>query len=270
MTGLAELVAVGNEAADLARDMVRSHGVGAIAEKGDRDMVSDLDIEVERRVRALLKERTRHIGFLGEEEGRDDSTTDTVWVLDPIDGTANLIHGLPLCGTSLALIRDGIPVVGVIDLPFLSSRYWAFAGGGAHRNGSSIRASLTGDLSDAIVSIGDYAVGEDSTRKNVTRLAVTAQLSERVQRVRMFGSAAIDLAWVAAGQLDASVMLSNHPWDTAAGVVIAREAGAQVVDADGSIHTMSSGATVACSPALLEGLLGLITASRHRVQPGPD
>jgi myo-inositol-1(or 4)-monophosphatase len=85
----------------------------------------------------------------------------------------------------------------------------------------------------------------------------------------MFGSAAIDLAWVAAGQLDASVMLSNHPWDTAAGVVIAREAGAQVVDADGSTHTMSSGATVACSPALLEGLLGLIAASRQPAQPGP-
>ena len=230
-------------------------------------MVSDLDIAVERRIRALLKDRTPQIGFLGEEEGRDDSSVDIVWVLDPIDGTANLIHGLPLCGTSLALVRDGIPVVGVIDLPLLGTRYWAFAGGGAQCGGSPIRASSTRHLSDAIVSIGDYAVGVDSTARNVARLAVTEQLTKRVQRVRMFGSAAIDLAWVAAGRLDASIMLSNHPWDTAAGVVIAREAGALVVDADGSTHSMGSGATIACSPALLDDLLALITAAREQPQP---
>lgn len=261
MSGLPNLVAVANEAADLARQIILSRSVGVIASKGERDMVSDLDIEVERRVRSLLRERTPWIGFLGEEEGAVDSGRDTMWVLDPIDGTANLVHGLPLCGVSLALVRERATVAGVIDLPFLSSRYSAYAGGGAERDGDPIRVAATSQLRDAMVGIGDYAVGAESDVKNLMRLAVTEQLTGRVQRVRMFGSAAIDLAWVATGRLDASIILSNHPWDTAAGVIIAREAGARVVDADGSEHTLSSRATISATPALLAGVLELIHAA---------
>ena len=110
-----------------------------------------------------------------------------------------------------------------------------------------------------MVAIGDYAVGIDAETRNRPRLALTGKLAARVQRVRMFGSAAVDLAWVAEGRIDASVMLSNTPWDTAAGVLIAREAGAVVVDLDGSPHTTNAQATIAANPKILTDLIELIT-----------
>jgi myo-inositol-1(or 4)-monophosphatase len=101
-------------------------------------------------------------------------------------------------------------------------------------------------------------VGDGAEAENRARLALTGLLAARVRRVRMFGSAAVDLAWVAEGRVDALVMLNNRPWDTAAGVVIAREAGAAVVDAAGAPHTMRSRTTVAAAPGVLAGLLGLV------------
>lgn len=116
------------------------------------------------------------------------------------------------------------------------------------------------ELGAAIISIGDYAVGEGADDRNRPRLALTAALAANVERVRMFGSAALDLAWVAEGRTDGCVMLSNKPWDTAAGVVIARESGATVTDTDGSAHTAGSRHTVAAAPGLSARLLRLLTA----------
>jgi len=224
-------------------------------------MASEVDLAVERAVRAFLHEKTPDIGFLGEEEGEFDGDTEPVWTLDPIDGTANLIHGVPLCAVSLGLIHQGRPVLGVIDLAFLGQRYSAVESEGAYVDGLSLRVSQTAGLRDAIVAIGDYAVGPDAGYRNRLRLAVTERLAARVLRVRMLGSAAIDLAWVAEGRLDASITLVNNPWDMAAGVIVAREAGAEVVDRDGTQYTYDSGATIAATPALLGEILGLVQAT---------
>jgi beta-phosphoglucomutase-like phosphatase (HAD superfamily) len=124
-----------------------------------------------------------------------------------------------------------------------------------------MKASATTRLHDAVVAIGDYAVGDGADRKNEIRLAATIQLAPRVHRIRMLGTAALDLAWVADGRLDASVTLVNQPWDTAAGVLIAREAGATVTDADGSPHDINSAATIAAPASLLSQLLPLIRAA---------
>ena len=105
--------------------------------------------------------------------------------------------------------------------------------------------SGTSRLSDAIVAIGDYAVGSGAASKNRLRLALTARFAEAVQRVRMTGTAALDLAWLAEGKIDAALTLSNHPWDMAAGVAIAREAGAVVIDRDGTSHCPRSSVTLA-------------------------
>jgi myo-inositol-1(or 4)-monophosphatase len=105
----------------------------------------------------------------------------------------------------------------------------------------------------------------DAAEKNGLRLALNEQLAGRVQRVRMLGSAAIDLAWVAEGKLDASMTMSNKPWDTAAGVIIAREAGAVVIDQDGSDHTSSSAATIAVAPGVAEELLALVAWTQGEV-----
>lgn len=255
----AALLPAAIEAVALANDLIRSRLPGPLTAKGDRDMASELDFAVERAVRAHLRERTPGVAVLGEEEGvSGDPDGELLWALDPVDGTANLVHGMPLTGVSLGLLHRGRPVLGVIDLPFLHARYWAVERAGAYSGDRRIGASRTSRLRDAVVAVGDYAVGHDADAENHLRLALTARLAGRVQRVRMLGSAAIDLAWVAEGKLDASMTMSNKPWDTAAGVVIAREAGAVVIDQDGSDHTSTSAATIAVAPGVAEELLALV------------
>ena len=249
------------EAMDLATDIVRRQGPGAVKAKGDRDMVSDVDIQIERAVRQYLHEHTPEVGFLGEEEGNAAGDGVLQWVLDPIDGTANFVKGIPLFAISLALLSHQEPVLGLIDLPAERCRYSAAIGRGAYCGDTCIRVRPTARLDDAIVTIGDYAVGEQAEVKNRTRLAVTTRLAERAQRVRMLGSAAIDLAWFAHGRTDAAIMFGNKPWDTAAGVILVREAGGLVVDVDGTHHTTQSASTIAASSELLDQVLELISVT---------
>jgi myo-inositol-1(or 4)-monophosphatase len=253
------LLSVAHEAADLARRILRSRTADTVAFKAERDPVTDVDLYVEQSVRELLKRHAPEIGFHGEETASHTLDDDLSWVLDPIDGTANFMHGIPLVAVSLALVRRGVTEVAVIDLPMLDARYHAVLGRGAERDGQTIHASGCSRLPDAIVSIGDYATGQGSAERNAPRHKLTSDLAAQAQRVRMLGTAAIDLVWVAEGLLDASVMLSNKPWDTAAGVLIAREAGAAVNDADGRPHTLSSTATVASAPGLAAELHRLIS-----------
>lgn len=263
MTEFSELLGVAVEAVSLATELVRRRLPGAVQEKDDRDMVSEVDLAVEHAVRELLSRRTPGFGFLGEEEGKSgDQSSELSWSLDPIDGTANFVHGIPLCATSLGLVASGEPVLGVIDLPFLGARYTAIKKQGAYRDGKRITSRVPRGLDEAIIAIGDYAVGAQATEKNRVRMALTSQLAQRVQRIRMLGSAAIDLAWVAEGKLDASVMFANKPWDTSAGVVIAREAGAVVIDIDGTPHTSASVGTVAVAKPLAGELLDVISGAR--------
>lgn len=261
MTDLESLMPLAFKAIDVARE-VATRKPHFLRSKGDRDMVSDIDIDVEHAVRAYLRAQTPHIDFLGEEEGSLNGTSELLWALDPIDGTANFIRQIPLYAISLALVDHEAPVLGVIDLPALGSRYSAVARRGANANGIGIQVSSTTRLHDALVTIGDYAVGRNASARNRLRLAVTEQLAQRALRVRMFGSAAIDLAWVAEGKTDACIILGGHPWDIAAGVILAREAGAQVVDLDGASHTIRSKATVAASPALLNEILALLNDAK--------
>jgi myo-inositol-1(or 4)-monophosphatase len=256
------LLPVAFQAADTASELIRTRRPASVTEKSDRDLVSDVDLAIERAIRTFLHEVTPDVGFLGEEEGRTgDPGTEWLWTLDPIDGTSNFAHGLPLCATSLALLRNGRPVLAVIDAPFLGQRYHAIEGHGAYTGARPMKASTTTHLRDAVVAIGDYAVGNGADRKNEVRLAATIQLAARVHRIRMLGTAALDLAWVADGRLDASVTLANQPWDTAAGVLLAREAGATVVDADGRPHNLDSASTIAAPAPLLSQLIPLLRAA---------
>jgi myo-inositol-1(or 4)-monophosphatase len=265
MTSHTSLLPIALDAMALASKLVRTRLPRVITAKTDRrDMASETDITVEREVRALLSDKTPTIGFLGEEEGASGTNDELVWTLDPIDGTANFVRGIPLCAVSLALVDNRRPVLGVIDLPFLDTRYHAAEGDGAYANGQRIHVSPTSSLLDAIVSIGDFAVGAHAAEKNQHRLAVTTLLATRAQRVRMFGSAAIDLAYVAHGRTDAVIMLSNKPWDTAAGVILAREAGARVIDQHGADYTLDSTATIATTPPLLNEVLTVIRDAHSR------
>jgi myo-inositol-1(or 4)-monophosphatase len=260
MKDLDELLAIAQEAVEIGRKLMTTSGPGQIHAKGDRDLVTDLDLQIQREIREYLEKATPDFNFLGEEQGGGalDEAADYVWALDPIDGTSNFAHGLPLCATSLALVHRGEPIVAVIVAPFLELRYHASKGGGSFCNGRPIHASTTTDLNRAIVSIGDYATGPNATEKNQRRFAITQALAENVERVRMLGSAALDLAWVAEGRTDACVILANKPWDTAAGVLIAREAGAKVITSTGARHDFGALDTIAANPIFTSSITEII------------
>ncbi|GAA1095755.1 inositol monophosphatase family protein [Nocardiopsis metallicus] len=258
MRNLSNLLGLAHQAMDLAVERFRPPA--HVSAKDERDLVTDIDLDVERTVRAHMARATPELGFLGEEGGHTGPTS-AFWVLDPVDGTANFARGLPVCGISLALVRGSAPVVGVIALPLLGRRYWAAAGHGAHRDGESIRASQRTRLAEAMVALGDYGTGQGAQERNLIAFALDQELAARVERLRRLGSAAADLALVADGTLDASLTLGNHPWDMAAGALIARESGAVVADSDGSDHTTASVCTLAMAPGLSEELLGLVAAA---------
>ncbi|WP_328373333.1 inositol monophosphatase (plasmid) [Streptomyces sp. NBC_00445] len=254
---LPALLELARSVTERAEQQLRALTLGEITVKGDRDMVTNVDLAIERQARETLLHQAPGIGFFGEEEG-GSTDAETYWIIDPVDGTANFVRTLPLCGISLALVHRGTPVLGVIYLPFLHRRYWAAKGLGAWRNGGPIRASATRTLRDAMIAIGDYGTGPHALERNRVALSIQAHLAEQAQRVRMFGSAAVDLALIADGSIDACITLGNHDWDMAAGVAIAREAGAVVMDTDGSPHTPTSITTIAAAPHLRDAVLDIL------------
>ena len=262
MKSLEDLAKIAEQAANLGAELVKNTTPHQVTQKSDRDVVTDVDIKVEQEVRAYLQRFTPECGFLGEEEGQTGSD-EYVWTLDPIDGTSNYAHGLPLCAVSLALVHDGRPLVAAIIAPFLDLHYTATKGAGSFVNGQRMRTSRTSELRKAIVSIGDYAVGPDAEAKNRRRIRLTALLAERVERIRMFGSAALDLAWLAEGRTDAAIILSNKPWDTAAGILLAREAGAFVMDSSGEPHTIHASDTIVASPGLVDVIIPVVQDAGH-------
>ncbi len=235
----------------------RSH-VGALIAKGDRDFATAVDVAIEEEVKAILAADVPGVPFLGEEEGGSTLDQGALWILDPIDGTVNFAHGSPLCAISLALVENGQPTLAVVDLPLLGERYVAASGAGAFRNGRRIEVSGVDRLAEATVGMSDFAVGRKAETENGVHLELTRALASQALRVRMHGSEAVDLAWLACGRLDASIMLSSPPWDVSAGVLLVREAGGLVHSADGAPHVAGSESTLASTPVLLDPVVGLV------------
>ena len=238
----------------------RAH-IGALIAKGDRDFATSVDLEIEAAIKTSLCNATPGIPFLGEEHVGPGGQHETQWVLDPIDGTINFARQSPLCTISLSLVTAGQPVLGIVDAPLLGERFIAQHGAGAYLNGDRISVASVGALHEAIIGVADFKVGVGSGKENRVHLAVLARLARRSLRVRMHGSAALDLAWLAAGRLNATLMLSNLPWDVTAGLLLVREAGGVVFDFDGSEHAAGSRFTLASEPALAVPVAEIVRAA---------
>lgn len=181
--------------------------------KADATLVTNIDREVETRLREEIAARFPAHGFFGEEYGRADAQAEFVWAIDPIDGTANMVHGLPTWAISLGLLQAGRPVAGVVHLPVMGETYAATAGGGAAMNGRPIRAADLERLRrDDTMGIGSEAI-------------YRVDLSRFISRQRNFGAVAVHLAYTARGALRGNVSGEDKLWDIAAGVLIAVEAG---------------------------------------------
>lgn len=257
-SGTRELLGVAEKAAAVARHAIRS-SVGELSvfrKPGLRDLTTELDYRIEDSVRELLAKETPGFGVLGEERGGSRDVSGPMWVIDPIDGTVNFQRGLPLCGFSIALVDGGSPTIGVIDLPFLDERYTAVRDGGATANGHTIHVSATASMEHASIAVGDFPVDPAADGVGVAHQATLLHsLGRGALRTRMLGSAAIDLAWVASGKLDASVTLFGEPWDVAAGVLIVQEAHGFAIDLGSAPWTLESRVVLATNRALKDVIL---------------
>ena len=199
--------------------------------KGEVDPVTDTDQAAEAAIRDLLGRARPTDAILGEEEGGADWRTGRVWILDPLDGTVNFIHGVPHVAVSVALWEDGLPLVGVVHDVSRDEVFAAGRGSGATLGGRPIRVTATADLGRGLVATGfpyDRRTQADELGATISRVLGA------VQGIRRFGSAALDLCWVAAGRYDAYWEYRLQPWDTAAGELIVKEAGGTVTDLAGA------------------------------------
>jgi myo-inositol-1(or 4)-monophosphatase len=232
---------------------------GAVRHKGEKDLVTEMDERAQEMiVSALLREFPDH-GVFAEEAVTGDRDAEYVWVIDPIDGTTNYVHGYPLFSVSIGLERRGVPVAAVVHAPAMNETFEAHAGGGATLNGRAIQVSAAGALIDSLLATGFACVRDDLLDNN---LAIFERIVRRVQGVRRGGSAALDLAYVAAGRFDGFWELNLSRWDTSAGVLLVREAGGVVTDFEGDARFVEKREIAASNGALHEALLGAIRDAR--------
>jgi myo-inositol-1(or 4)-monophosphatase len=185
---------------------------------------------------SILRNRFPDHGFLVEEDGVEHRPSAYCWVLDPIDGTTNFVHGFPFFCVSLALTLENSLLLGIVHNPELKEIYWAVKGQGAFFNGRPIKVSKVAQVSQSLLATG-FPYNIHRTYGLV--LKRFEQVMTRAQGIRRPGSAALDLCWVARGVMDGFWEQNLKPWDTAAGVIIVTEAGGRITDFSGrpfSIH----------------------------------
>jgi len=221
------------QAAHAAGETLMAHrGRVAVERKaGFRDLVTEADRAAEQVIREALSRAFPDHGILGEEEGEQPGNSGYRWLVDPLDGTTNFAHGLPHFAVSLALEAQGQGLlVGVVHMPALGETYTAARGLGAFCNGRQLRVSSTERLDGCLTVTGFPHDVSPGRPMNLDHMEVIVR---RTRGVRIVGAAAVDLAYVAAGVLDAYWDLTNHAWDVAAGVLLVTEAGGQVTDMAG-------------------------------------
>lgn len=199
--------------------------------KGRVNLVTEVDTLSEATIVSYLAARFPNHSFLAEEGGVTQSGSEFQWVIDPLDGTTNYVHGYPIYSVSIALRRRESTVLGVVYDPNLDELFGAIEGGGAHLNGKKIRVSATASLSQSLLATGFPYDVRESKNNNLDHFS---NFAVRAQAVRRGGSAALDLCQVACGRLDGFWELKLGPWDTAAGALIVKEAGGTLTDFSGN------------------------------------
>jgi myo-inositol-1(or 4)-monophosphatase len=221
--------------------------------KGPANFVSAADHRAEDIIYTELARARTDYAFLMEERGAVDGADKTHrWIVDPLDGTTNFLHGLPLFCISIGLEREGQLVAGLIYLPVLDELYTAEKGKGAFVNDRRIRVSARRQLTDALLATSIPHKGRTGHERFRREMAALMMESTGIRRT---GAAALDLAWTAAGRFDAYWEHGIQPWDMAAGIVILREAGGIATDLSGGSDMLETGTVVAGVPAIQKALL---------------
>ncbi|WP_322974513.1 inositol monophosphatase family protein [Actinacidiphila epipremni] len=252
----AELLEIALDAARRAGALLRDGrpaDLGVAATKSSPiDVVTEMDIAAEKLITTCIERARPHDGVLGEEGASTAGTSGVRWIVDPLDGTVNYLYGLPSWSVSIAAEKDGEVVVGVVEAPMRGETYQAVLGGGAYVGGVRARCRPAPDMAQALVATGFGYL----TERRAAQAQVAARLLPRVRDIRRAGSAAIDLADVGCGRLDAYYERGLNPWDLAAGDLFAREAGARTGGRPG--ERASGELTVAAPSGLFEPLQTLL------------
>jgi len=224
--------------------------------KGPANFVSSADHRAEETLRAELARARPGYGFLGEEGGRQEGADKThCWIVDPLDGTTNFLHGIPQFAISIALERERTIVAGVVYNPITEELFVAERGKGAFLNDQRLRVAARKRLSEAVIACGLPHLGRGDLAQFRTEFAA---VQEKVAGLRRFGAAALDLAWVAAGRLDAYWERNLSPWDIAAGLILVREAGGFATDLDGGEDLFDKREVLAGNETMQRELMTLI------------
>lgn len=225
--------------------------------KGAVDPVTVVDQEAEEAIFAVLDRLRPDDRVLGEESGGAGWDSDRVWIVDPLDGTVNFIHGVPQVAVSVAVWEAGHPVAGVVIDVSRGEEFAATRDEGASLDGVPIRVSACEQLGDALIATGFPYDRQDRAEAYVA--AVAGVLSE-AQGLRRIGSAALDICWVACGRFDGYWEFSLAPWDMAAGVLVLEEAGGNVTDHLGNPYVLGSPTLVASNGAIHHRLTDIVSA----------
>jgi myo-inositol-1(or 4)-monophosphatase len=224
--------------------------------KGPANFVSAADRRAEEILHDELIKARPGYGFVGEEGGRREGADRThTWIVDPLDGTSNFLHGIPQFAISIALEREGTIVAGVVYNPISEELFTGERGKGAFLNDKRLRVAARQRLVDAVIACGlpHHGKGDLALFRNEF-----AAIQDKVAGLRRFGAATLDLAWVAAGRLDGYWERDISSWDMAAGLLLVREAGGYVTDLDGAEDMLTKGHVLAGNETIHRELLRLL------------
>ena len=248
------------------RSLARDYGEVAqlqVSIKGPANFVSKADTKAEEILHQELAKARPGYSFLMEESGEiEGSDKSHRWIVDPLDGTTNFLHSIPLFCISVGLERDGQMVAGVIFNPITDELYTAEKGKGAFLNDHRLRVAARTTLADCVVSTGIPHRGRDQHPRFLREME---RVMKEVAGIRRTGSAALDLAWTAAGRFDGYWEYGIKPWDMAAGIVICREAGGFVTDIDGGTDMFAKGNVIAGNDKIRKALLAQIESAKGKV-----
>lgn len=228
-----------------------------VSVKGPGDFVSAADRRAEKILFEELAKARPGYGFVMEESGRVEGTDQShTWIIDPLDGTTNFLHGIPVFAISVALEREGQLVAGLVYNPADDDMFVAERGQGAWLNNRRLRVAQRRELADSLIATGVPHLGKAKEHPRFEQ--ELAAVMTRVGNVRRFGAASLDLAYTAAGRFDAYWERSLQPWDIAAGIVLVREAGGFVSDLSGGQDMLSNGEILAGGETIQRALGDLL------------
>ena len=227
-----------------------------VSRKGPADFVSTADIKAEKTIRYELEKARPNAGFLMEESGETAPAEGSDrWIVDPLDGTTNFLHGLPQFATSIAFEEAGEVIAAAVYNPVTDELFWAFKGKGAYLNDSRLRVSARESMDISLIATGIPFKGHGDVERFTKQAAAVTSVTSGLRR---FGAASLDLAYVAAGKFDGFWEMGLQPWDVAAGVLLVREAGGFVEDPWSGNDPVMTGNLVASNGGITKKLTALL------------